>query len=216
MADHHVPIWPALPILSIKGQPNPEELQFEGFFLSNMSHPNIEQRKFTLCPSMVDYEFSHLIVKCHLCARFFAACCLHKSFGGDLYQDKRPCCHHSQVVFTDGACSDNGRDNAKAGLGITIGTEEEFCWSIAVDDAVDPDAAQTSQRAELLAAIEGLKKLEERHETYYTAATDPKQEDRNEYVVSTDSEYVVKGITEWFPAWRVSPSLWSYYTLSNE
>jgi ribonuclease HI len=173
-----------------------------------MSHWDTKQRKCASWPNVVDYEFS----KCHLCARFLAAC-PPKSFGGDSYRDKGRCYHYFQVVFTDGACSNNGRDNAKAGLGITIGTKEEFCWSIAVDDAVDPGAARTSQRAELLAAIEGLKKLEERHETHYTPAT---QEYRDIYIVVTDSEYVVEGITEWVPAWRVSPSLWSYYTLSNE
>ena len=61
-------------------------------------------------------------------------------------------------------------------------------------DAVDPDAVRTNQRAELLAAIEGLKKLEEnRFEPVHTC------------IVITDSAYVVKGITEWFPTWRVGP-----------
>jgi len=74
-----------------------------------------------------------------------------------------------------------------------------------VTDAVDPAAPRTNQRAELLAAIEGLKKLEEDRfeEEHHTSTTrvHPKEKHR-EYIVVTDSEYVVKGITEWFPTWR--------------
>ena len=75
---------------------------------------------------------------------------------------------------------------------LPLASSKEDCWNITVDDTVDPGAARTNQRAELLAAIAGLNKLKESYE-----------EDRGEYIVVTDSEYVVKGITEWFPTWRV-------------
>ena len=170
----------------------------------------IEQRKFTLCPTEADYEFSLLFVECEFCSRLFASCCIHKSYGGDLYRTELEggrCCHFSKLVFTDGACSNNGLDGAKGGLGITIGVSEEYCWSTPVTDAVDPSAAaRTNQRAELLAAIEGLKKLEDRfREDHHTSTGYIPKQKRREYIVVSDSEYVVKGITEWFPTWRVGP-----------
>lgn len=164
---------------------------------------------------LASYDLNYLVVQCPSCTRFFAACCLHGSLGGDLTPPKGELCHHHQVVFIDGACSNNGRDGARAGIGITIGEDEEYCWSVAVDDMVDPDAPRTNQRAELLAGIEGLKKLEERYriEEIYKALGDQddhhrptrchKDEPRSTYIIVTDSEYVVKGITEWLPTWRV-------------
>lgn len=31
----------------------------------------------------------------------------------------------------------------------------------------------------------------------------PPTEERQSWVIATDSEYVVKGMTEWLPAWKV-------------
>jgi ribonuclease HI len=124
-----------------------------------MGFPNIEERKFSFCPSLSELDLNNLIVECPKCTRLFAACCPDGSFGGDMYDPDKPLCHYFQLVFTDGACSKNGQgDAAKAGLGIVISDVDLF-WSIAVDDTLDT-APRTSQRAELLAAIEGLKKLE--------------------------------------------------------
>ena len=135
-------------------------------------------------------------------------------FGGDLALPNKNPCHYLQLVFIDGACSNNGQDDAKAGLGITIGDDEEHCWSIAVEDAhaVDPDGPMTSQRAELLAAIEGLKKLGDVNRVKAINEALGKggrpawrhtDNPHSTYIVASDSEYVVKGITEWLPSWRV-------------
>ena len=177
----------------------------------------IEGRKFSFCPRISEYDVNNLIVQCHFCTKFFAACCLHQSFGGDMFEPEQSLCHHFQLVFTDGACSNNGQGYAaKAGLGIFIG--DLFSWSMTVDDTLDT-APRTNQRAELLAAIEGLKKLERVHRSCSevedevnhnnSAASSRRRAIANEkhranYIVVTDSEYVVKGITEWFPEWRVS------------
>jgi ribonuclease HI len=179
---------------------------------------SIEERKFSFCPTISGFDINNLIVECPKCTRFFAACCSDNSFGGDMYDSEKPLCHHYQIVFTDGACSNNGQgDEAKAGLGVVISDVDLF-WSVAVDDTVDT-APRTNQRAELLAAIEGLKKLElvfkycteglEDKENHSKSAARRRraiaEEDfRDTFIVVTDSEYVVKGITEWFPAWRVS------------
>lgn len=70
---------------------------------------------------------------------------------------------------------------------------------------MDPNhLKRTSQRIELLAAIEGLERLR----LVEPATEEPKGEHSKEsntspeWVIATDSEYVVKGITEWLPAWR--------------
>ena len=185
-----------------------------------MGFPNIKDRKFSFCPSLSQLDLNNLIVECPKCTRFFAACCAHESFGGDMYDPEKSVCHNFRLVFTDGACSNNGQgDAAKAGLGIVISDVDHF-WSIAVDNTLDT-APRTNQRAELLAAIEGLKKMELVHQycsdtmedkanhsnlaarRHAQAIVNEDDPSRATYIVVTDSEYVVKGITEWFPEWRV-------------
>ncbi|KAF5379720.1 hypothetical protein D9615_005694 [Tricholomella constricta] len=169
----------------------------------------IHGRNFAFCPTLASYDLDILIVECKGCSRFFAACCVHKSFGGVL--TGRPCktCHTFQLVFTDGACSNNGHVDAKSGLGFTIGRNEEYKWSLPVDKVMDGDHPRTSQRAELLAAIEGLKKLDKRHTDCLDAceANDGYQytnhpDEIPHLIVVTDSEYVTKGMSEWVPEWR--------------
>jgi len=48
-----------------------------------------------------------------------------------------------------------------AGIGGVLGDSEGAPWAIPVGDGVDPDGKRTSQRAELLVAIEGLGRLSE-------------------------------------------------------
>ena len=180
------------------------------------SYRNIKDRKFSFCPTLSGLDLNDLIVHCPMCTKFFAACCPHQSLGGQMLEPEQRICHHFQLVFTDGACSNNGQGNAaKAGLGIVIGVDNRYSWSIIVDDTLDT-APRTNQRAELLAAIEGLKKLEQmnrlcsnvedeaNHNKSAARRRATVNEDyRAEYIVVTDLEYVVRGITEWFPEWRV-------------
>ena len=171
---------------------------------------SIEERKFSFCPTISGLDINNLIVQCPKCTRFFAACCLHNSLGGDMFDPEKSICHHHQIVFTDGACSHNGQgDGAKAGLGIVLSdSDDDLFWSIAVDDTLD-SGPRTSQRAELLATIEGLRNLRLVHQyckdpTENLSKSAARRRGNDTYIVVTDSEYVVKGITEWFPAWRVS------------
>ena len=179
-----------------------------------MHHSNIEDPKFFFCQRLSAFNLDDLIVQCPDCTKFFSACCQHESFGGDLHDPDKNVCHHFQFVFTDGACSNNGQGYAKAGLGIVV-DDDEFSWSITVDDTMD-SGPRTSQRAGLLAAIEGLKKLKEVHHACLDIEYEEnpkrsaarrraiaKQDYHATYIVVTDSEYLVKGITEWFPGWRV-------------
>ncbi|KAF9525122.1 ribonuclease H-like domain-containing protein [Crepidotus variabilis] len=164
-----------------------------------MGNPNITDRKLIFCRTLAEFPVRCLIAECDDCNRYFAACCVHSSFGAELCNEDQTTCHHIQLVFVDGACSNNGRDNARSGLGITVGYDKDLSWSIPVDEEMDPYAARTNQRAELLAAIEGLKKL---HEIDLDVRSYIESNDDSTYILATDSEYVVKGITEWFPRWK--------------
>lgn len=86
------------------------------------------------------------------------------------------------LAYCDGACSGNGQKGASPGG-----------WGVLLVGAVgtsqvgfDGEADTTNNRMELLAAISALR------------ATPPKQA----VMVRTDSEYVIKGCTEWRAGWQ--------------
>ena len=83
----------------------------------------------------------------------------------------------SYEVFTDGACKGNP---GKGGWGVYIrfpdGNESEHFGG---------DEFTTNNQMELRAAIEGIRLC-----------------GQNPCILYTDSEYVMKGITEWMPNWK--------------
>jgi ribonuclease HI len=80
-------------------------------------------------------------------------------------------------IFTDGACRGNPGPGGWGALVRHEGREKEF-WGGERDT--------TNNRMELMAAIEGLKALKESCLV----------------VLTTDSQYVRKGITEWMDNWK--------------
>ncbi|MFA7552788.1 MAG: ribonuclease HI [Spongiibacteraceae bacterium] len=80
-------------------------------------------------------------------------------------------------IFTDGACRGNPGPGGWGALIRFQGKEKELCGG---------EANTTNNRMELTAAIEGLKTLTEHCEVALT----------------TDSQYVRKGITEWMSNWK--------------
>jgi ribonuclease HI len=88
-------------------------------------------------------------------------------------------------VFTDGACSANGRKDAKAGFAAWFPEHPE--WSEA--HRVADDQAQTNQRAELSGIHLAVSIL---------ALKGAFAED---LVIYTDSDYSIKCLTEWMPGW---------------
>ena len=83
----------------------------------------------------------------------------------------------SVVVYTDGACIGNPGPGGYAAL-ILIGETER------VITGRDPDT--TNNRMELTAAIRALEQVPDGTVT----------------IVHSDSQYMVKGITEWLPGWK--------------
>lgn len=80
-------------------------------------------------------------------------------------------------MFTDGACRGNPGPGGWGALLRFAQKEKELCGG---------ERNTTNNRMELTAAIEGLKAL-----------TEP-----CEVVLTTDSQYVRKGITEWLAGWK--------------
>jgi len=158
-------------------------------------------RVFKLCDSLKDVPVSTLWRKCEICAAFVALCCTDL----EKFVTAEPC-HHYHLCFTDGACLNNGQSGSVAGIGIALGANEEDMWAFPIDDDIDPDGKRSSQRAELLAAIEGLRRMSEHdYDHAVTHGPHPGQEGNPDscWIVATDSEYVCKGITEWIYNWQV-------------
>jgi ribonuclease HI len=84
----------------------------------------------------------------------------------------------SVEIFTDGACRGNPGPGGWGALLRSAGKEKELFGG---------ERETTNNRMELTAAIEGLKALKESCEVALT----------------TDSEYVRKGITEWIHGWKI-------------
>lgn len=80
-------------------------------------------------------------------------------------------------IFTDGACRGNPGPGGWGAL-LRFGGHERPLYG------AEPDT--TNNRMELMAAIEGLRALSEPCRV----------------VLTTDSQYVRKGITEWLPNWK--------------
>lgn len=113
-------------------------------------------------------------------------------------------CHHYELIFTDGAFSSNAQTGMASGIGVAIGTTQQHQSSITVDDSIDPGAPRTSQRAELLAGIEGIKKMMALEgNPHIKVASMRHYDEKTVWIIASDSEYLVKGMVEWMPSWKV-------------
>lgn len=86
-------------------------------------------------------------------------------------------------IFTDGACSSNGQSNPQGGWGAVLLSASGHRLKIAGKLQGEP---VTNNRAELTAVIEALSALKK------ATIVD----------LTTDSEYVMKGATEWLHGWK--------------
>jgi ribonuclease HI len=88
-------------------------------------------------------------------------------------------------------------------MGGLFGETPDSQWSMHIDESIDLIPVRTSQRAELLAAIEGVRRLSE----YWLPKMNTRDIGENgrlaQMVVATDSDYVCKAMTEWMPKWKV-------------
>jgi len=88
-------------------------------------------------------------------------------------------------VFTDGACSQNGKPTAKAGYAVWFPENRELSSA----SRVPADQPQTNQRAEMMAIRHAVVTLEDK------GFTD------QDIVIYTDSDYCINCLTKWIPGW---------------
>jgi ribonuclease HI len=89
------------------------------------------------------------------------------------------------VAFTDGACENNGKKNARASWGVWFPDHKELSKA----EAVPADQQQTNQRGELMAISKAVQIVE---------ANFPHDTDIH---IFTDSEYSKNCLTTWLPSW---------------
>ena len=84
-------------------------------------------------------------------------------------------------VYTDGACSQNGRAGAKAGYGIWWADDHEF-------NRGEPVTKPTNNAAEIQAIIETVKIARSRQ--------------MDKILIHTDSQFVINCVQSWMPKWK--------------
>lgn len=88
------------------------------------------------------------------------------------------------IIYTDGSCPNNGCSSARAGIGAYLINPEGKTLKLAAP--VPLGQPQTSNRAELLAAVEALNRCKK----------------PGPITLFSDSQLLVKGATEWLPNWK--------------
>jgi ribonuclease HI len=165
----------------------------------------IYNRKLILCPATADWSIPELLQECPECNEFLLYCCACNKRFRDLPRSRRRAnpCHHFRIIFADGACMSNGRPEAKAGVGVAYGKNDGSQLSMPITDSVDNFPLRSNQRAELYAANLALEFLAEADRINTKEPSGKSKSESKAWIIATDSEYVVKGMTEWLPTWRV-------------
>jgi ribonuclease HI len=104
----------------------------------------------------------------------------------NLFNANRNVVSNHVVVFVDGACRNNGTSYAQAGLGVYFGSNSRFNCS----GSLQPGS--TSQQAELWAAIAAISQCHAVNDRYPSIT---------HFVIASDSQYLVRGITDWIYKW---------------
>uniref|UniRef100_A0A8D0L4Q5 Ribonuclease H1 n=1 Tax=Sphenodon punctatus TaxID=8508 RepID=A0A8D0L4Q5_SPHPU len=86
------------------------------------------------------------------------------------------------VVYTDGCCSSNGQNKARAGIGVYWGPDHPLNTSDRLP------GRQTNQRAEIHAACRAIEQA--------------KKQNIKKLTVYTDSKFTINGITSWVGNWK--------------
>lgn len=84
------------------------------------------------------------------------------------------------VAYTDGSCLNNGKSNAKGGIGVFFGPNDKRNYAGPLIGNI-----QTNNRAELMAAIKALQIVNF----------------KDDVEIITDSKYLKLAITQWIKSW---------------
>lgn len=88
-------------------------------------------------------------------------------------------------VFTDGACLNNGKHNARAGYAVIFPYLEHLNYSSKLYDK------PTNNRAEYIAIIKALEIVNEYDKSF-----------KHKLHIYTDSELLIKSVTKWIKQWK--------------
>ncbi|XP_038656265.1 ribonuclease H1 [Scyliorhinus canicula] len=88
------------------------------------------------------------------------------------------------AVYTDGCCSGNGQNRARAGIGVYWGPGHSLNLSERLS------GRQTNQRAEIVAACRAIEQAKELN--------------IEKLVIFTDSMFTINGITKWIKSWKIN------------
>ncbi|KAF3081008.1 hypothetical protein TWF706_002414 [Orbilia oligospora] len=124
----------------------------------------------------------------------------------------------SWLFFADGARSNNGRGGARAGVGVAGGEGEDFHASKSFSDLVLDGGItkRTSQIAELRAAMVAVSSIDDFYGEFEGNEEPAPKKPRRSLkhgmdepidntaicIIAMDSEYVIKGVTDWLPKWK--------------
>ena len=97
------------------------------------------------------------------------------------------------MIAVDGACKGNGRGDAYATIGVYFSKSSR--WNLT---EVLTDPLPTNQKAELTACLRALQMVLRLRHTIVEGT----ESGLRTVVIKTDSEYVVKGMTEWIFKWN--------------
>lgn len=92
-------------------------------------------------------------------------------------------------IFTDGACPNNGKGAARAAYAVVFWNLPGHSEPLGIAEPIPADEPQTNQRAELRAMARAFQEIQSRSL-------------KGILWIYTDSEYVLKCITEWGPQWK--------------
>ena len=95
-------------------------------------------------------------------------------------------------IFTDGACSDNGRKGARGGFGVHFYSKKGSGLDISLP--LMRNEQQTNNRGELRAIQAALDVIDKYHDQW--------SREYNEYCIWSDSEYSIHCLTKWAPNWK--------------
>ncbi|PWY65504.1 ribonuclease H-like protein [Aspergillus eucalypticola CBS 122712] len=106
------------------------------------------------------------------------------------------------VIAIDGACHNNGKNGARASTGLYYGRDHPMNDSV----TLSPGLKQTSQVAELAACQRALlaAHVMQKYWDKLTEMAGDGETTLHTVVIKSDSEYLVRGITEWFFKWKAN------------
>jgi len=96
-------------------------------------------------------------------------------------------------IFTDGACTNNGKRNANAAWGSLLVSDDGYIVLDRLSGAIPLSEPQTNQRAELTALLRGLELAEKQF---------GKLNEVKKVQIWSDSEYSINCASVWGPRWR--------------